>query len=88
MLQYLNFIDICLFFTYNINRGKVEVVLMNKQERPVLPKGFFTTPRPTVSKKEALKDVVPFKWSKEVLEGKKEAILCKKRVVHCSRYLN
>lgn len=49
---------------------------MKQKKRPTFPKGFFTKPRPTITTKEALKDVIPFKWSKEVLEGKKEAIIC------------
>lgn len=48
---------------------------MEKKERPKFPNGFFTQPRPTISSKEALKDVVPFEWSKEVLDGKAPAIL-------------
>lgn len=48
---------------------------MTHKERPNFPKGFFTKPRPTITTKEALKDVIPFQWSKEVLEGKKDAIV-------------
>lgn len=48
---------------------------MEKKERPKFPKNFFTQSRPTVSMKEALKDVIPFEWSKDVQNGKKEAIL-------------
>lgn len=40
-----------------------------------IPKGFFSQPRPTVSSKEALKDIVPIKWSKAVLSGNKKAIV-------------
>lgn len=29
-------------------------------------------PRTTITSREALKDAVPFKWSKDVLEGKKK----------------
>lgn len=57
---------------------------MEQKERPIFPKGFFTKPRPTITTKDALKDVIPFKWSKEVIEGKKEAIICsasKKKVL-------
>lgn len=43
---------------------------MEKKESPKFPKGFFTQPRPTISMKEALKDVVPFQWSENVLKGK------------------
>jgi len=48
---------------------------MEKKERPILPKGFFTQPRPTISTKESLKDVIPIQWSKDVLEGKKKALI-------------
>ena len=43
---------------------------MKKKECPKFPKGFFKQPRPTLSMKEALNDVVPFKWSDDVLKGK------------------
>ena len=43
---------------------------MKKSERPKFPEGFFTQPRPTVNMKEAMKNVVPFKWSNNVLNGK------------------
>lgn len=59
---------------------------MEKKERPKFPKGFFTQPRPTISMKDALKDVIPFEWSKEVLEGKKEAIICSASKEHYSEY--
>ncbi len=49
---------------------------MFKKEKPNFPKGFFTKPRPTVTTKDALKDIIPFEWSKEVQQGKKEAIIC------------
>lgn len=42
---------------------------MKKNERKKFPKGFFTQPRPTISMKKALNDVVPFKWSESVLAG-------------------
>lgn len=48
---------------------------MVKKERSTFPKAFFTKPRPTITTKEALKEVIPFQWSKKVLEGKKEAII-------------
>ena len=43
---------------------------MEKKESPKFPKGFFTQPRPTISIKEALRDIVPFEWSENVLKGK------------------
>ena len=39
------------------------------------PKDFWKKERKIISTKEALKDVIPFEWSKDVLSGKKEAIL-------------
>lgn len=52
---------------------------MNKKEKVKFPKGFFTQPRPTITTKEALKDVIPFEWSSDVLEGKRKAIICSTR---------
>lgn len=43
---------------------------MEKKESSRFPKGFFKQPRPTTSMKEAIKDDVPFEWSKNVLNGK------------------
>lgn len=43
---------------------------MEKKESVKFPKDFFTKSRPTISLKEALKDVVPFEWSENVLKGK------------------
>ena len=43
---------------------------MDKKKRPTFPKGFFTKPRPTITAKETLKDVIPFEWSKNVINGK------------------
>lgn len=43
---------------------------MEKKESPKFPKGFFTQPRPTISMKEALKDIIPFEWSNNVLKEK------------------
>lgn len=40
-----------------------------------LPKGFFSQPRPTVSSKEALKDIIPIKWNKDVLDGNKKVVV-------------
>lgn len=51
------------------------MVTLEKKKSVEFPKGFFTQPRPTVSMKEALKDVVPIKWSSEVKSGKKKTIL-------------
>ena len=42
---------------------------MKKSEKSKFPEDFFTQSRPKISSKEALKDVVPFNWSKNVLKG-------------------
>ena len=49
--------------------------IMEQKKKITFPKGFFTKPRPTMTSSEALKDVEPFKWSKDVLKGRKKAIL-------------
>lgn len=43
---------------------------MKNEQHSRFPKNFFTQPRPTISMKESLKDVIPFKWSDDVLKGK------------------
>ena len=43
---------------------------MKKEKVKKLPKSFFSQPRPTISLKEALKDVTPFEWSENALNGK------------------
>ena len=48
---------------------------MKKTEKTLFPKGFFTKSRPTISMDEALKDVIPLKWSKKVQKGKKKVIM-------------
>lgn len=48
---------------------------MERKERTSLPKDFFSLPRPKVSTKEALEDVVPIKWSRKVEKGKKKTIV-------------
>ncbi len=48
---------------------------MSKKKRPSFPKGFFQQSRPTVTNEETFKDIIPIKWSKEVLEGKKKITL-------------
>ena len=48
---------------------------MEQKKKITFPKGFFTKPRPIMTASEALKDVEPFKWSKDVLKGRKKAIL-------------
>lgn len=48
---------------------------MKKTEKISFPKGFFTKSRPTISTEEALKDVIPIKWSKKVQKGTEKAII-------------
>lgn len=48
---------------------------MKKNEKQLLPKDFFSQSRPTISAKEALKDVVPIRWNKEVVDGNKKTIV-------------
>ena len=48
---------------------------MKKTEKILFPEGFFTKPRPTISMEEALKDVIPVKWSKKVAKNKKKVII-------------
>lgn len=50
-------------------------MFMKKKERPKFPKGFFEKSRPTISTEEALKDVIPVEWSKNILKGKKKALV-------------
>ena len=55
---------------------KEEVMKVKKEKKIVkFPKDFFTKIRPHVTKKESLEDMIPFKWSDEVSNGKKKAIL-------------
>ena len=44
-------------------------------KKNILPDNFFARVRPHVNKKEKDEDMIPFKWSKEVIDGKKKAIL-------------
>ena len=50
------------------------MVKLEKKKIPEFPKGFFTQPRPTISMKEALKDVVPIEWSNEVKSKNKKIV--------------
>lgn len=36
---------------------------MERKNKVKIPKGFFSIVRPTISTKEALKDVIPIEWS-------------------------
>lgn len=35
---------------------------MKKSKKNIIPEGFFSQPRKTISTKEALKDVIPVNW--------------------------
>ena len=48
---------------------------MEKEKNLKIPKNFFTKPRPHVIQKENKKDMIPFKWSSDVMSGQKKAIL-------------
>lgn len=49
---------------------------MEKNKRKIqLSKNFFTKPRPHVTTKENLEDMIPFKWTDEVINGKKKTVL-------------
>ena len=60
---------------------------MGDKNRPTFPKGFFTQPRPHLKAKEALKDTMPFNWSKETLSGKSKVkvMTVKKKVADYRR---
>ena len=46
-----------------------------KKENIHFPKDFWTRKREHVTKPENAEDMIPFNWSKDVLNGNKEAIL-------------
>lgn len=46
-----------------------------KNRENFISRSFFTKPRPTISMEEALKDVIPVKWSKKVAKNKKKVII-------------
>ena len=48
---------------------------MKEKKKNIIPKNFFNVPRKIITSKEALKDVVPIKWSNEVKSKKKKIIL-------------
>lgn len=43
---------------------------MEEKKRPTFPNGFFTKLRPQVNEKKSKEKTTPFKWSKNVLNGK------------------
>ena len=48
---------------------------MEVEKNNKFPKDFFKQPRPTISTKEALKDVIPMKWKFSDGKDKKKVIL-------------
>ena len=46
-----------------------------EEKKNRFPKGFFKQPRPTISTKEALKDVIPMKWKFNNGKDKRKIIL-------------
>ena len=48
---------------------------MKEKNRPSFPKDFFSKSMPKISTKEALKDVIPVKWSKDTGKDKTETIV-------------
>ena len=48
---------------------------MNNENKISLPKDFFSKSRPKVDNKETLNDIIPIKWSQEVLEGKRQVLV-------------
>lgn len=48
---------------------------MEKKEKIEFPKGFFSVKRPEISTKEAMADIVPIKWSKEIMNKSKKAVV-------------
>ena len=48
---------------------------MEKKKIITFHDGFFSQTRPTVSTKEALKDVTPINWSTDVINGKNKIVL-------------
>lgn len=42
---------------------------MDNKENHKFPKGFFKESRPSLSTKEALRNVTLFNWSKNILKG-------------------
>lgn len=61
---------------------------MNTKREIKFPNVFFTQSRPIVNTKEALKNFIPIKWSKEVMSFKRKAIVYSvKEKNHNNKYL-
>lgn len=71
----INANQLCIFFSISCIMICKKGGSMKRKEHPKLSKDFFKQPRPTITMKEALKDSIPFEWSKEVLEEKKKALI-------------
>ena len=48
---------------------------MDKKEKIEFPKGFFSIKRTEISTEEVMNDIIPIKWSKEVVEKSKKAVV-------------
>lgn len=48
---------------------------MGEKKKVSFPSGFFTKERPVITNKQALQDVVPINWSKDVEKEKKKTII-------------
>ena len=48
---------------------------MLKREKTKFPNNSFTQSRPTVSNNKTFADILPIEWSKEVISGKKKAVI-------------
>lgn len=55
----------------SISRGGVNIMKRSLNFNKIVNK--LTTP---ISSEEALKDVIPFNWSKEILDGTKRITVC------------
>lgn len=42
-----------------------------KKQKTIIPDDFWSIPRPNITMKEALKDVIPFEWEKAKTKNKK-----------------
>jgi len=49
--------------------------MKEQNKRPSFPEDFFSRPRPKVTTKEALKDIIPIKWSEKVESREKKALV-------------
>lgn len=48
---------------------------MENKEKFEFPKGFFSLKRPKIIANEAMDDIIPIKWSEEVMKKSKKAVV-------------